>query len=99
MYGDTRVTPSCSPRLLYVLPNHCSPPRGPQAALGLLQLLVQVLQVLLQCLVSLLQLLVFRAGDLLGALEASAAPLQLWDNNQDTDSPKSPQIIIQNHLL
>lgn len=93
MWGHTSDTrsPSCSPGLPCVLPNHCSP-HCPQAALGVLQLLVQELQVLLQCPVALLQRPVFRAGDLLGALQAAAAPLQLWDGNQDTESqPKSPK--------
>lgn len=83
---------SYSPGLPHVLPNHCSP-HCPQVALGLLQLLVQVLQVMLQCPVALLQLLVFRAGDLLGAVEAAAAPLQLWDGNQDTHSPPISPLI------
>lgn len=91
MCVGTRVTQSLSysPGLPHALPNHCSP-HGPQVALGLLQLLVQVLQVMLQGPVALLQLLVFPAGDLLGAVEAAAAPLQLWDGDQDTQSqPKS----------
>lgn len=86
--SDTRSL-SYSPGLPHVRPSHRSP-HCPQVALGVLQLLLQVLQALLQCPVALLQLLVLRAGHLLGALEAPAAPLQLWDGTRTLTALQNP---------
>lgn len=69
-----------------MLLSHCGP-CGLQAPMGLLELLVEVLQVLLQHPVALLQLLVFGAGSLLHAAEAAAPHLQLRDGDQDTSHP------------